>query len=156
MAFVIILTLIGVVLMLCEIFLVPGVGFAGILGFIAQVGACVYAFNVFGEVAGVIVTVINVALIIGFMVVALRAKTWKRATLNTKIDSKVMENPETMLAVGDKGKTVTRLSPMGTARIEGKSYEVKSLEGMLDSGVDIEVALIEDNKIIVKPIYKEF
>lgn len=142
--------------MLCEIFLVPGVGFAGILGIVAQVGACLYAFNVCGEVTGLIVTVINVALLIGFMVVALRAKTWKRATLNTKIDSKVAVDPDSVLAVGDKGKTVTRLSPMGTARIEGKSYEVKSLEGMLDAGVEIEVALIEDNKIIVKPIDKEF
>jgi hypothetical protein len=29
---------------------------------------------------------------------------------------------------------------------------VKALEGMLDPGVDVEVVLIEDNKIYVKPI----
>ena len=56
------------------------------------------------------------------------------------------------LAVGDCGKTVTRLAPMGTAIIRDKAYEVKALEGMMDPGVEVEVVLIEDNRIYVRPI----
>ena len=60
------------------------------------------------------------------------------------------------LSVGDTGKAVTRLAPIGTARFDGKSYEVKSLEGMIDAGTDIEVVLFEDNKIYVKPHLADF
>ena len=44
---------------------------------------------------------------------------------------------------------------MGSAKIMDEVYEVKALEGMIDSGVEIEVVLIEDNRIYVKP-YIEF
>lgn len=156
MTFIVILTLLGVVLMLTEILLVPGIGIAGVLGLLAQGGACFYAFSTFGHTAGWIVTLVNVLLVIAFLVFVLRARTWKRFTLSAKIDSKVQPDPDSVLAIGDKGRTVTRLSPIGTARIEGRTYEVKSLEGMLDSGVDVEVVLIEDNKVIVKPISETF
>lgn len=156
MTFIIILTLLGVILLLTEIFFIPGVGVAGILGFVSQVAASFCAFKTYGQEAGWIVTLVNVLLLIGFLVFALRAKTWRRFTLNTKIDSKVQQDPDTVLAIGDKGRTVTRLSPMGTARIEGRSYEVKALEGMLDAGTEIEVVLIEDNRIFVKPVSGEF
>lgn len=156
MAFIVILTLLGVILILGEIMLVPGVGIAGILGLLAQGGACWYAFSTFGPTTGAVVTLINVVLLISFLVFALRAKTWKRFALNTKIESKASSDPDEVLAIGDRGRTVTRLAPIGTARIEGKSYEVKSLEGMLDAGTDIEVVLIEDNKILVKPVSDDF
>lgn len=156
MVFIVILTLLGVILMLAEIFLIPGVGIAGLLGLLAQGGACFYAFSTFGATTGLVVTAVNVLSIIAFLVFALRAKTWRRFSLDTRIDSKVSQDPDSVLAIGDRGRTVTRLSPMGTARIEGRTYEVKSLEGMLDSGVDIEVVLIEDNKIIVRPVSETF
>ena len=47
---------------------------------------------------------------------------------------------------------MTRLAPMGSARFTDDVYEVKALEGMIDPGVDIEVVLIEDNKVYVKPV----
>ena len=42
------------------------------------------------------------------------------------------------------------------ARFETGVYEVKALEGMIAPGVEVEVAHIEDNKIIVKPVEKDF
>ena len=41
---------------------------------------------------------------------------------------------------------------MGTARINGKSYEVTALEGMIDAGSEVEVVHIENGKIYVKPV----
>ena len=149
MGFVITLLIVGLLLVFAEIVIIPGVGVAGILGLVAMVGSCVYAFNVIGMTAGTIVTAVNVVLLIVLTFYGLRAKTWKKVTLDTKIESKVSD-ADSQLAVGDKGRTVTRLSPVGSARLNGKVYEVKALEGMIDSGKDVEVALIEDNKIIVK------
>ena len=63
---------------------------------------------------------------------------------------------ENALQVGDCGKTMTRLAPMGTAMIGNVRYEVTSLEGIIDPGTDVEVVLMEDNKIYVKPLQDDF
>ena len=64
MAFTIILTIVGLVLLLAEIFLIPGVGVAGILGVGALAGACYFVFCEFGFVAGGIFTAVLVTLLI--------------------------------------------------------------------------------------------
>lgn len=156
MGFVIVLILVGLVLIFAEILLIPGVGVAGVLGLVSMGGSCFYAFNQMGATTGIIVTVINAVLIVGLTVWVLRAKTWKRFTLNTNIDSKAVIIDEDMIAVGDTGTTLTRLSPMGNALFGNETYEVKALEGMIDSGEKVEIVLIEDKKIYVRPAGEEF
>lgn len=151
MGFIITLILVGLVLIFAEILLVPGVGVAGILGLLSMGGSCFYAFYEFGNVTGYIVTAVNVVLIVALSIWVLRAKTWKRMSLETSIDSKAIET--SVLAVGDRGKTLTRLAPMGSARFGDFVVEVKAVEGMLDPNIEVEVVLIEDNRIYVKPLY---
>ena len=156
MGFVITLILVGLVLIFAEILLIPGVGVAGILGLLSMGGSCFYAFYEFGNTTGAIITAVNVALVVALAVWILRAKTWKRMALETNIDSKAVSSEASVLAVGDRGRTLTRLAPMGSARFGDYVIEVKALEGMLDPNVDVEVVLIEDNKIYVKPLFAEY
>lgn len=156
MGFIVILILFGILLLLAEILLVPGVGVAGVLGLLSLIGSCVYAFNVFGMTAGTIVVAVNVILVVGLTVYVLRAKTWKKFTLDTNIESRALPDNDQVLAVGDMGRTTTRLAPVGRARFRTGEFEVKALEGMIASGIEVEVALIEDNKVIVKPVEKDF
>ena len=106
MGFLITLVLVGLVLIFAEILLIPGVGVAGVLGLLSMGGSCYYAFHEFGSTTGAIVTGVNVLLLVALTVYVLRAKTWKRFTLNTNIDSKAVPDEE-VLAVGDRGKTVS-------------------------------------------------
>lgn len=156
MGFIITLILVGLVLLFAEILLIPGVGIAGILGLLSLGGSCYLAFTQMGTMAGAIVTGINVVLIIVLTVWVLRAKTWKKLTLNTNIESKAVTSEASVLSVGDRGKTLTRLAPMGTARFGEHVVEVKALEGMIDPGADIQIILIEDNKIYVETVGVEF
>ena len=150
MGLIITLILVGIVLMIAEILLVPGIGVAGILGLLSMGGSCWYAFYEFGNLTGGIVTGVTAVVLVAFAVVVLRAKTWKRMTLNTTIESKV--NQLTVeLSVSDKGRTVTRLAPMGSARFGDEIVEVKALEGMIDPNMDVEICMIEDGKIYVVP-----
>lgn len=80
---------------------------------------------------------------------ALRSRTWKKFELNTVIEKK---ESGINVNVGDRGRTVTRLAPMGTASISDTRMEVTALEGMIDAGTEIEVAHIEKNKIYVRPV----
>ena len=52
MGLVVSLILIGLVLMLAEVLIIPGVGVAGVLGLLSMGGSCWYAFNEFGNITG--------------------------------------------------------------------------------------------------------
>ena len=150
MGLIITLILVGIVLMIAEILLIPGVGVAGILGLLSMGGSCWYAFYEYGNLTGGIVSGVTAVVLVVFAVVVLRAKTWKRMTLNTTIESKV--NQLTVeLSVSDKGCTITRLAPMGSVRFGDEIVEVKALEGMIDPNVEVEICMIEDGKIYVVP-----
>ena len=151
MGLLITLILIGFVLILAEILIIPGVGVAGVLGLLSLSGSCYYAFYEFGSLTGGIVTGVMALILLLLTVYVLRAKTWKRFALETNIDSKAV-SAERVLEVGDRGKTVTRLAPMGAVRVGDNVVEVKALEGMIDTDVEVEVVLIEDNKIYVSPL----
>ena len=155
MGFIITLIFVGLVLIFAEILLIPGVGIAGVLGLLSMGGSCFYAFSEFGTTTGIIVSVVNAVLIVALTIWVLRAKTWKRMSLETNIDSKAVSSEPSMISVGDQGKTLTRLAPMGSARFGNYVVEVKALEGMFDPDVLVEVVLIEDNKIYVKPLREE-
>lgn len=154
MGLIISLIIIGLLLLFAEILLIPGVGIAGILGLVSLGGSCFYAFNQMGGTVGAIVTAVNVALVVGLSIYVLRAKTWKRLSLDTNIDSKAVA--DTGLAVGDRGVTVSRLAPMGSARFDTELVEVKALEGFVDPEVEVEIVLMEDGKIYVKPVSEEY
>lgn len=154
MGLIISLIIIGLLLLFAEILLIPGVGIAGILGLVSLGGSCFYAFNQMGGTVGAIVTAVNVALVVGLSIYVLRAKTWKRLSLDTNINSKAVA--DTGLAVGDRGVTVSRLAPMGSARFDTELIEVKALEGFVDPEVEVEIVLMEDGKIYVKPVSEEY
>lgn len=151
MGFIIVLILVGLVLIFAEILLIPGVGIAGLTGLLSMAGSCFYAFHELGTTSGIVITAVNAVLIVGLTVWVLRAKTWKKFTLNTNIDSKAFSLEGAKIGIGDRGRAITRLAPMGTARFGEETYEVKALEGMIDSGTDVEIVLIEDNRIYVEP-----
>ena len=152
MGFIITLILVGLVLILAEILLIPGVGVAGVLGILSIGGSCFCAFHQYGNVTGAIVTAVNALLLLALIIWVLRAKTWKRLTLETSIDPKAVSSDTAALTVGDRARTLTRLAPMGSACFGNYVVEVKALEGMLEPNIGVEVVLIEDNKIYVKPL----
>ena len=151
---VIILILVGLVLLLVETLLIPGFAVTGILGLASMAAACWLAFTNIGTTAGVICVVVCILLTIALLVWLLRSSTWKKATLNTNIDSKVDVNADKKgIEVGSKGVTVTRLAPMGMVRFEdGTKAEVNSADGFVDPGREVVVDAIDGEKIFIKKL----
>ncbi|MBQ2608652.1 MAG: hypothetical protein II588_05480 [Paludibacteraceae bacterium] len=83
------LVIVGVVLLVLEMFLIPGFGIAGVSGFACLVGAVVAAYLKISALAGHITLAAGVILsglaIWGF----LRSRALDKMALDTKIDSKV-------------------------------------------------------------------
>jgi len=142
----------GILFLLIEFLFTAGFGVAGILGLGSLAGACVYAFLEMSTLAGIVVTACVIVLVVVCIVIILRSKTWKKMELNTEIDSQVNLESRNVSA-GDRGVAMTRLAPMGTAKFGSVSLEVKSFDNkMIDSGSEIEVVDITDNKVNVKTI----
>jgi len=142
----------GILFILIETLLVPGIGVAGVLGLGSLIASCWYAFAYISTTAGIIVTAAELVVVVALILYVLRSKTWKKLELDTEIASKVNLD-SSRVKVGDSGETLTRLAPMGNARIGSLTCEVKSSDGrMIAPHTAVEVDRIEDGKIMVKPI----
>lgn len=151
MGLIITLILLGVLLVIIEIVLIPGIFVTGILGLISLVASCFYAFKLYGNTGGIITIIVNIVIMIVALSLALRARTWKKLSLKTEIDSKTDTNPEDKgLKCGDTGETITRLGPTGKAMFGETIVEATARNGIIDPHKEVEITHIEDNKIYVK------
>ena len=143
----------GLLLLAAELILIPGFGVAGILGIAALTASCWVAFTQVSTTAGVITLVANILLVIVSTILTLRAKTWKKLSLGTNIDSKVDATPvEKGINIGDEGTTATRLAPGGKIQIGTKMVEAFSRDTVIEPGVTVTICSIEGNRIFVKEI----
>ena len=86
---VVLLVLAGVALLLAEMFLLPGFGIAGVIGFACLLGAVVVAWLLLGRMAGYI-TLGACVLLSGLAIWGfLRSRALDKMALDTKIDSHV-------------------------------------------------------------------
>lgn len=154
---IIFLVILGILLFLVEFLIVPGITIAGIGGAISIIAGVVMAFYYEGPATGLIV-LISTALLIGLTAVfMLKAGTWKKLMLDKAIDGKVdfVRMEEGRIKTGDRGRTITRLNPMGKVMVGEEYYEAKALDELIQQNTDVEIVKIESNKIIVKPIKDE-
>lgn len=151
---IIILIVVGLLMLLLEILVIPGSGFAGVIGFVLMAAGIWIAYTKQGATAGHITLAVTLGVNLIGLVIALRSKTWKRAMLDTKIDSKTRTFKSIKLKVGDKGKTISRCAPMGKAVFQDKFFEVSALAEFIDENTEIEIIKIAGNKIFIKNLNK--
>ncbi len=147
-----ILILLGLVFCVIELLILPGITLGGILSAVCYVGAIYMAFANLGVTGGVIIVVISLVLTLLAIAFSLRAKTWDRFSLKSKIDSSSSAAPSSTLKVGDRGVAVSRLSPMGKVEINGQGYEAKSSDVYIDAKAEVEVVGFENFSVIVKKV----
>lgn len=154
-ALIITLVLVGLILLGIELLVIPGFGVVGVLGLASFVASCYLAFVNFGAVAGAAVAVALVVLVSVFVVLVLRSKTWKRITLDTSIDSRIDDTPQSKgIEVGAIGVALTRLAPAGQAELGDIALEVFSRDSIIAAGSAVEVVEVSDNKVFVKAVTK--
>ena len=146
----ILLLLVAIALMLIEIFLVPGVGIPGIAGLILLVASIYIAYQI-DTTSGYYTLAASVVISIGLMLLAFRAKTWSRVSVNSEIKARLIYPTDT-LKIGDKGNTISRLNPIGNIRVNDQKFEASSIGDFIDANTPIEITNIEGNKVTVKPV----
>ena len=145
----ILLLIVGFILLLIELFVVPGTSVIGFIGFSAMVYGTIRIFTDFGTTAGLIALASVFAVCIILTIWFLKTKAWKKIMLDDKLDSKVNIVDELKIKVGDKGKSVSRLAPIGQASFAGEIFEVQSMDGYIDPKIPVKVVKIQNSKIFV-------
>ena len=145
---IILLILLGVLFLVAELVLLPGVSLGALFALVCYGSAIYTAFADYGPFTGGIVVLI-------ITVVSLRAKTWQRFSLKQKIESSSMPLPDNEVKAGDRGVAVSRLAPMGKVEIGGRIYEAKSTDVYIDQRSTVEVVGFENFNVVVRKVADE-
>ncbi len=141
----------GIILLLLEVFLFPGISLAGIGATVCLVYANVRAFNELGTWPGVITLIISIISSILVFVWFMRSKSLDKLALKKDIDSSVKQPESATIQVGDTGIALTRLAQIGNAQFGDRIVEVRTTGDFIDAKTPIIVERITDGIILVAP-----
>ncbi len=143
----------GILLLILEIFVVPGFGIAGIFGIIAISAGLILAFDISSiQTAFMVVCssmVATTVLIIASFSLLPKSLIFTRVALaddTAGYHSSVSYDS----LLGKRTKASTPFRPAGIIEIDGKRYDAVSEGGFIDKDIDVQVVLVQGNKIVVR------
>ncbi|MFR9165618.1 MAG: NfeD family protein [Dysgonomonas sp.] len=149
------LIILGIALLMAEIFLLPGITIAGIAGGISILGGIVYAFTSMGNTAGFITIGVSAVAGCGTFVYLIKSNAINKIALKTDIESKVDQSELQKVKIGDIGKAISRLNPIGKADFNDTIVEAKSFTGeFIDEGAEIEIVKVDSSNVLVQEVNK--
>ena len=161
----IIMFVLGVVLILLEVFVIPGFGIAGVSGIILVIASLFLSLigpNQVLDFEGVSAAIIQLAvallgaIILLFVMAKFLPKTniFKKFVLSDaeKTDKGFSSHSTSKLLIGAQGIALTTLRPSGTAEINGNKVDVVTESEYLEKGSKIKVIGVEGIKVIVREI----
>lgn len=161
----ILIFLIGVILILAEVFFIPGFGVPGVLGITMILGSIFFSlfdsdfvFD-FSGLQMVIIqfafTLLGVLILVALIIKYLpKSKPFSNFILKdeTSATEGFLSNPDYHFLVNKNGKTITQLRPAGMVDIENTRYDVVTEGEFVELNQQVKVIKVEGVKIVVKPI----
>jgi membrane-bound ClpP family serine protease len=142
---------IGIIFLLIEIFLLPGITIAGIAGAVFMIGGIVCAYIYLGSTAGNIALVTSAMALGGSFFWLVKSKTLRKIALKTDIDSTVDNSYLQKVKVGDKGIALSRLAPIGKVMFNDIDMEGRSFDNeFIEEDTPIEIVKVETYNVLVK------
>jgi membrane-bound serine protease (ClpP class) len=170
--FPIFLVLLGAILLAAEVFVIPGFGIAGVLGFLA-VGAG-FLFLAGGATIGepsvdasflydfgfqFILTALGgmtlLAVLSRWLPSVGPARRLVLAAPEGPSPGSVVDPERAPARVGQRGTARSTLRPSGTAEIDGRLVDVTAVGAFVDPGQVVEVVAVEGNHVDVRPVEPE-
>ncbi|TVQ38706.1 MAG: nodulation protein NfeD [Spirochaetaceae bacterium] len=165
-----ILFLVGLVLLILEIFVIPGFGVAGISGIVLMLSSLVLAQQDFivpdfdwqwsilqRNLLIVLASAVGAFVVFGIAAAALkRAPGFNRLALQTTQDVAlgytVQGSEVSERYLGKRGFTVTALRPVGNIEIDDELLQAEADGEYLDRGVEVEVTEVSGNHMVVRKV----
>jgi len=148
---ILLLIFLGIVLLLIEFTILPGISIAGIGGVLLFAYSIYLAFANYGPLAGFLTLGFVVIVAPLLVVLVFKGKSGKKMVLSTTITG-VANLIDEKIKVGDIGVTIGRLAPMGKIKVNGEVVEVRSTGTYVDPGESVRIIEIEKSQITVEPL----
>ena len=154
----------GVILLIVEIFVIPGFGIVGVLGIGAILAGLILSLVGAGDTSQVVLmaaarVVFSLLLAVVASLVMLRflprLPFGQRMILQAGLGAghQYGSAPDNDLRwLGKKGRASSALRPAGIAQIEGERVDVVSDGELIDAGRSVEVTRVDGNRIVVRRI----
>jgi len=163
-----ILFILGLILLILEIFVIPGFGVAGISGILLIVSSLVLSMQGFvlpsfeweRDIFKRNLLVVSVGTVSSFVVFGALAyslpqlRMFSRLTLKASQTAEegftVQTKEEESRLIGKRGMAVTTLRPVGKAEIDEELLNVETEGEFVEAGSDVEVIEVSGNRILVR------
>jgi len=165
------LFVLGIILIIIELFAFPGFGVCGISGIVLAVAGLTLAMvgNFDGSMPAIspdnvlkslLLVILSSSVSIG-LCLWISSKFYTATIFGNRLsltatqqtdDGFVAVSPNLKQFVGQKAKAMTVLRPSGKITIEGRIFDAKSVYGFIDKDVDVEITGCEAGQLFVKPI----
>ena len=142
---------IAILLLILELFFLPGVSVAGFASVVFYGVALYYAFSRMGMVVGITALAVAVILTIFIIWYFMRSRTLDKMSLHTNIESTAPTRVNERVQVGDSGVTLSRLNPMGRVLVGDVTVEARSFD-YIDEGVKVRITKVEATTVMVEPV----
>jgi membrane-bound serine protease (ClpP class) len=161
----IILFIVGLILLIIEIFFIPGFGITGVSGIALIVGSIFFSLFKIGPVFDhhmfqVAVLQMASALVISVTVISVIVKYLPKSDRflklslhdNVSASSGFIASDDFSEIVGKTGEAIISLRPAGKVSVDGRMYDVVTEGGFIEEKKPIKVLSVDGNKIVVKEI----
>ena len=146
------LIFLGIVLLLIELTILPGITIAG-LGGLLLFGYSIYlAFSTYGSLIGFLTLAFVLIVAPTLVVLLFKGKSGKKLVLNTVLKGSANEIDLEKVKIGDIGITIGRLAPMGKIKVNNEVVEVRSTGTFVNPGEKVRIIQIEKSMITVEPL----
>ncbi|MEW6755677.1 MAG: NfeD family protein [Candidatus Latescibacterota bacterium] len=147
------LLVLGFLLVLLEVFVVPGFNIFGVIGFAVVCVGVVYAYAELGVWPAAAAAVLAAAGTVVVIRLLARARAWHRLVLQSDVSRQSgydAATPGREALLGQLGETVSALRPAGRARFGTDVVDVVSEGGFIDRGEAVQVLRLAGNSVVVR------
>jgi membrane-bound serine protease (ClpP class) len=148
------LILVGLVLILIEVYMVPGFNVIGILGIVMIIVAVGYAFNESGWTGGFLALAGSAAAVGGVFWFLYSTGAWDRFVLTAELGGSASDDQEEREQrthyLGRNGTALTPLRPSGVVEIDGTRLEVSTEGEFIAAGSEVRVVAMDRRRYFVR------
>lgn len=148
---IVVLFIVGVILILAEVFVIPGFGIAGISGITAVLVSLFFIFPNYSIAINVLLAVILITLVIAiFMIKKLgSSRFWKRISLESS-SKNYHSSTSKKDYLNQEGETLSKLRPAGTIKIDEDRVDAVSEGSFIEKGKKVKVISVSGSRVVVR------